>query len=399
MLGLKVQDNADFAAEIIRQVREHETLSRVELARVLNVAASTIGRHVDALVAQNYFKESLEPTREAGRPPTRLRPNPQRGCFIGVDFHGSVLHVTAVDFAQNALFRSQRSVSFGNGADSVMAEIASAIRDASVQARLPVLAVGVAAPGQVDTKRGIGVRYGMIPGWADMPVVEKLREAGFPAFLENNIRSMALAERWFGQGRGCRDLICLGVRIGVNAGVVRDGQLATGHRELGGEIRGWNCPVYNSERDKWEWNSGANVEKHASLPAAAARYQQLSGKKAGVTEFLEAARGQDRHALMALREVASIHGWVISQMVQLVDPEIVILAGPLTSLGDIYLDAVTKAAVQFESEHHKSTPILVSELGEYAGAMGAAALALERWRPEDISERTVTPVATASSRR
>jgi DNA-binding transcriptional regulator YiaG len=51
MLGLKVQDNAEFGAEIIRKVREHDALSRVELARVLGVAASTIGRHVVALIA------------------------------------------------------------------------------------------------------------------------------------------------------------------------------------------------------------------------------------------------------------------------------------------------------------------------------------------------------------
>jgi len=62
MLGLKFQDNTDFAAEIIRKVREHNGLSRVEVARVLGVAASTVGRHVDALVAEGYFEESIEPT-------------------------------------------------------------------------------------------------------------------------------------------------------------------------------------------------------------------------------------------------------------------------------------------------------------------------------------------------
>jgi hypothetical protein len=108
MLGLKVQDNAEFGAEIIRKVREHDALSRVELARVLGVAASTIGRHVDALIAGGYFTETLEPTREAGRPPTKLRPDAKRGCFLGVDFYADHMFATQVDFAQHTI--SQRTI-------------------------------------------------------------------------------------------------------------------------------------------------------------------------------------------------------------------------------------------------------------------------------------------------
>ena len=56
--------------------------------------------------------------------------------------------------------------------------------------------------------------------------------------------------------------------------------------------------------------------------------------------------------MLALREVAAIHGWAISQMVQMVDPELVVLAGPLTTLGQVYLDSVTNIALQFESDYH-----------------------------------------------
>jgi predicted NBD/HSP70 family sugar kinase len=71
-------------------------------------------------------------------------------------------------------------------------------------------------------------------------------------------------------------------------------------------------------------------------------------------------------------------------MAQLVDPEVVVLAGPLTTAGDSYLDTVRNIALQFESDYHPSVPILVSELGEHAGSVGAAALALASWRPADM---------------
>jgi len=385
MLGLKVQDNADFGAEIIRKVREHGSLSRVELARVLGVAASTIGRHVDALVGAGYFSETLEPTKEAGRPPTRLRPTPNYGCFVGVDFNAEFLFATAVDFAQQTIAQHQQPLKGELGTTDVVKEVLHALESMAKKANLPLLAVGVAVPGQVDTLRGVALKYGRIPNWNNVPIGTMAREhLKAPAFVENNIRAMALAERWFGEGRGSLDLICFGVRLGVNAGVIRSGELATGHRDLGGEIRGWNCPVFNAESEKWEWRPGATIEKHASVPAAVARFGELRGKTADVKQFLDAAHARDDDALLALREVAAIHGWTISQMVQLIDPELVVLAGPFTALGDAYLEPVRNFALQFESEFHPSVPIEISSLGDYAGAIGAAALALERWRPADL---------------
>lgn len=385
MLGLKVQDNADFAAEIIRQVREHDGLSRVELARMLNVAASTIGRHVDSLVEAGYFTETVEPTKEAGRPPTRLRPNPSRGCFLGIDFHATHLFATAVDFAQNELLRMDRPLDGSKGADAVLEELTAVMREMMARTKLPILAAGIAAPGRIDARRGVVVQYFHIPGFEKVPLAAKFGPlVNAPVYVNNNIRTMALAERWFGEGRACQDLICLGVRIGVNAAVVIDGHLATGHRGLGGEIRGWNCPVFDPSKEEWTWQPGATIEKHASAPAAAARYGELRGKPATLNEFLTAARNGDAKATLALHGVAAIHGWAISQMMQIVDPELVVLAGPLTTLGQVYLDFVTNTSLQFESDYHPPAPILASGLGELSGAIGAAALALERWRPADM---------------
>lgn len=385
MLGLKVQDNADFGAEIIRKVREHGSLSRVELARVLGVAASTIGRHVDALVGAGYFSETLEPTKEAGRPPTRLRPTPNYGCFVGVDFNAEQLFATAVDFAQQTIAQHQQPLKGDMGTMDVTREVLQVLEAMSKKAGLPLLAAGIAVPGQVDTLRGVALKYSRIPGWNNVPMANLAREQlKAPAFVENNIRAMALAERWFGEGRGCLDLICFGIRLGVNAGIIRSGELATGHRDLGGEIKGWNCPVFNGETEKWEWRPGATIEKYASVPAACGRFGELRGKTSDIKQFLEAARAKDDDAILAVREAAAIHGWTISQMVQLIDPELVVLAGPFTTLGDTYLEPVRNFALQFESEFHPSIPIEISSLGDYAGATGAAALALERWRPADL---------------
>ncbi len=247
MLGLKIHDGAEFGAAIIRKVRESGALSRVELARELGVAASTIGRHVDSLVAEGYLLETLEPTREAGRPPTRLRPNNKSGCFLGVDFHSTQLYATAVDFAQNTILQKSFPINGELGVDSILNEVSNVLLKMQSEVGMPVLAVGLAIPGRVDTQNGVGLLWPHCPGWKDVPVAATIYEAiKAQIFSENNIRTMALAERWFGEPIGSQHLICLGVRVGVSAGIIRNGQLATGYRELGGEIRGWSCPVFNA---------------------------------------------------------------------------------------------------------------------------------------------------------
>jgi predicted NBD/HSP70 family sugar kinase len=121
------------------------------------------------------------------------------------------------------------------------------------------------------------------------------------------------------------------------------------------------------------------------MPVVLKRYAALSGTTLAQNDFLTAALAGDPHALAAMKEAAAMHGWAIAQMVQLIDPEMVVLAGPLTALGDVYLEAVNKVTAQFASAYHPAVTVLISELGEFAGAVGAAALALERWRPDSLS--------------
>lgn len=381
-----MQDNAEFSAEIIRRVREAGGLSRVELARSLGVAASTIGRHVDAIIAAGYFSETREPTKAAGRPPTRLRPNAERGCFIGVDFHASHLYATLVNFAEGIVLQKGFPVDGAKGAEVVIEQVKMALADMQQNANMPVLAAGIASPGRVDTQKGMAMKYSFIPGYEDIPICQIMGGVvNVPIFLENNIRTMALAERWFGVAQGCQDLICFAVRYGVNAGVIRKGELASGKQELGGQIRSWNCPVYASESNSWTWSPNNKLEQFGNIPALLENYSKLKGQALGLKEFLRAASEGEAQALSALKQVASIHGWAVAQMVQLIDPELVVLAGPLTLLGDLYFDIVKATALEFESEYHPSLTIKGSELGEFAGAVGAAALALERWTPNDIA--------------
>src|SRR5690606_10267640 len=95
--------------------------------------------------------------------------------------------------------------------------------------------------------QGIARHYEYIPGWQDVPLVARLSQRfRVPVHLENNIRSFALAEQWFSQRPAVSNYVCLGIRSGIGAGVVIDGQLHRGTDGLAGEIGSWPCVVPGS---------------------------------------------------------------------------------------------------------------------------------------------------------
>ena len=166
----------------------------------LNPAPSTVGLYVDRLIEDGYLREGRRQKRSAGRPPTLLELNSEAGEFVGIDFDARQIATTTVDFSQKVLRKATYEIGSCESAEKVISRIEQAIAAASNTTAL--LGVGVGVPGPVDVERGIAVHYRHIQGWENVPLVQRLR-ARFkvPIYLENNIRAMALADRWFGRAR------------------------------------------------------------------------------------------------------------------------------------------------------------------------------------------------------
>ena len=135
---------ATLDAELLRRVRAHGGLSRMQLARELKLAPSTAGIYVDRLVREGFLLET-ETTGQAaaGRPATSLVPNPDGGRFIGVDFGVPNLMATVVDFSQRPLRQSHTTLRPADSAARVLAKIEQAIEEMTARDPRPVLGIGV----------------------------------------------------------------------------------------------------------------------------------------------------------------------------------------------------------------------------------------------------------------
>ena len=216
-------------------------------------------------------------------------------------------------------------------------------------------------------------------------------------YLENCVRSMALAELWFGQGRGISDFLCVGIRSGIGVGMVLDGRLYCGAHHGAGEFGRGRCPVVAERVAAWfpttdkRSTLGPELQEVASFRAiqqalqnalAAGERSILKGSPPALEDIVRAVQQRDAVTTLVISEAARSLGWAIAQLAFVVDPEKIVLAGPLTALGDAMLQPVRTMAASILSPAEVRVPEIVnSTMGEFSGALGAAALAVHEWKP------------------
>lgn len=380
---------------LIRCVRSRGRVARGELAEELGLVASTIGVYVERLVREGFLVESAAADRGLGRPPVLLELNPDRGRFIGVDVDARQVMGVSTDFSQNPLQRIERPVSPDSAQDEILDAIHAVIADLVGDSSADVLGIGLGLPGEVDPERGIANRCRDFYDWSEVPVVDLVQNRWqAPASIENNLRSMALAEFWFGQGRGVPRLACLGVRTGVGVGLVFDGKLFRGATNNAGEIGNWVCPtvMVNPELggppditpSPKTVGSMSSVDAildavNRHIRAGAASQLAASNGSLSLPDFLQAVRESDQLACDLLRKAAVQHAWIAHNLALSIDPDVILIAGPLVELPD-YLTTLQQTCFEIDGDQLRRR-VKASSLGAYSGAIGAAAIAVHNWTP------------------
>jgi len=396
-MKLSIEQMANVDSEILKRVRACPGVSRIELARELQIAPSTVGNYVGRLITEGFLVESEKMGNEGGRPPTALRLDPDGGQFIGVDFEARNIMAMAVDFSDRPLKHAHRTILETDSVPQIIAKLEEAIREVLPENPSRLLAIGVGVPGLVDPNKGIAIHYKYINNWRDVALAAPLAERfGVPVYLENTIRSMTLAELWFGQGRGGKDWLCVGIRSGIGAGIVAGGQLQRGADYRAGEIGRWRCPQSSQPAARF-FAGGSRVETElqeiSSVRAVIGALERArkDTKKSVLSalphplvfaDVVRAAQQRDALTSQIIGVAAEMLGWAVAQLVLALNPDRVILAGPLTLLGDSLLDPLRKRAEKILVASGAEIPaILNSTMGEYSGALGAAALAVHEWKP------------------
>jgi predicted NBD/HSP70 family sugar kinase len=360
----------------VLHLRSGRAVSRSSLAVALGVAPSTVGLYVDQLIEDGYVDESGLEQGPLGRPKRRLATLPGAGWFAGVEFNAERVQAVSVNFSGQRVTSQSKWLPDDADTRTVLQAIKTVVSTLAKNTPGPLLALGVGAPGVVDPQSGVGAHYAFIPDWRNIPLAETLRERfDVSVTVENNLRVIALAERWFGGGRDLEDYVVLGPRSGVGMAIMHRGELLRGAHFAAGEIGQLPATILGSAK---------KGELHDVLSAPVV-WRRLAGAspRAKVPEDL-------RTALTAFAETGSAawseiivdYAGVIGCLQLIFDPECFFLHGPLTSLGERFCAEVV-AATRTTASALADAPLRLvpSTLGDDAGALGAASLAMEAWAP------------------
>ncbi len=315
----------------------------------------------------------------------------KRLLAAGVDLGGTKIYSLVADAEGNVLADDRRPTLAAEGANAVIDRIVASVRRALDEANVDsreIVGLGISTPGPCDPRRGIVTEAPNL-GWVEVPLVELVSKVlGVPALLENDAASAAYGEMKFGAGRGKRHILYVTLGTGIGGGIIIDGQIYGGASGAAGEVGhivlepdgvACNCGARGCLE---ALASGTAIAREAAAALAAGRSDLMAelaaGKELTAELVLEAAQQGDSAAKGVIEQAGRYLGLGLVGLLNIFNPETLILGGGLIGLGDLYLGPAFEAARECGFEQILAdVTMTTAQLGGRSGALGAAALMID----------------------
>lgn len=312
---------------------------------------------------------------------------------LGIDIGGTKLAAGIVNGAGRMLARAEVPTLAREGLEPVLGRIVSlgqGLLQSPEAARDSVRRIGVGCAGPVDVRAGRVFNPPNLPGWIEVPLIERIQDAlGLPAILENDANAAGLAEARYGAGRGARSLVYMTVSTGIGGGIILDGRVWHGLKDAAGEIG--HVTVVPDGPLCGCGNQGC-LEAVASGPSIARRAREaLTAGRASRLRDLPTLTAADVTALAQAGDTLAVELWAetirylgigVGTVISFLAPERVIIGGGVTRAGDaLFRPLREEVRRRVKLVPVESVPILPAELGPDVGILGAAAVAMDEEAP------------------
>ena len=293
--------------------------------------------------------------------------------MIGVDLGGTTIRAAVVDGSDTIVSRVQHPTPVGSELD-LLAALEGAIGEVLTA---DIAAIGVAVPSRIDRALGRAVSSTNIP-LDSLDLRDVLaRRFGLPVQLENDATAAAIGEWQLGVGRGSRNLVMITLGTGIGGGLILDGRPYRGTTGAAAEI-GHIVVALDGPRCQGTCEGRGHLEGLASGTAADALARDLLGPGADAHTLVDAAESGNRAAIAALERIGRYLGAGIASLVNLLEPELVVVGGGFAAAGELLLGpARVVLARDGVTPGRDTVRIVLAALGPDAGLVGAALVGRE----------------------
>ena len=375
-------------SQILTLLSRRDGATIPQIADALGISIGTATKYVGLLLEENALEDCGKTESVTGRRPHRYSLRANTGWFLGLEVNDRYVNVGLMDFQGN--LREKRIVEgFSLESKGAFGRLCNILQRAIAVARengYPIMGVCLAIPGRIDERTGESHTYFYEPGKAlALRLQEQLK---LPISLFNDTRAMTVGEYIKGAGAGTQNMLMINVNWGLGMGIVMDGQVYSGKSGYAGEfghVYGFDnqiiCRCGKRGCNETEISGQAlqrNLVERIRAGESSILSQRVleSDKPLMLSEIMDAVAREDVLCIDVIEKIGILLGEKTSGLINLFNPELVVVGGELAMTGDYLLDpmrmAVNKHAIHLVS---KDTRICRSALGMDAGIVGACLVA------------------------
>lgn len=388
---------------ILERLRRFGPITRPEISHALGLNIVTVSNYIEEFINKNLVFEKEFDISEGGRRPILLDVNPDSGLVIGVGVNllnivGALVDLKGRIVARSSLERKDLGV---KNVVSCIIEVIAQTLNKSKESHGKIKGIGIGIAGLVNKKDGsvrwpekVGNHYDYASVFVPLKNIVE-REFGYPVMLENDATAACFGEQWLELEPGIKNVIYM--FSGVGCGIMINGEIYTGASGSAGEVS-----IYNPKEDalfgcpagspcflkRWEIDFG--MVNDARIRITQSRDPQSIGRRLlelsensleglKLKHIFQAAKENDPLAVELLGRAAEQLGIKLAFLVNLLNPEVVIIGGGLEEAGEIFLNTVRSAVNAWAFEEMASNVrIVYSTLGENSVCLGAASLVMRQ---------------------
>ncbi|MEW5816683.1 MAG: ROK family transcriptional regulator [Spirochaetota bacterium] len=360
---------------VLDTIRENKSVSRAQISKLTGLSRSTCSLLVDQLLRSGLIVEIGKDESSGGRKPVLLQVNYDAGRAIGVKLMQEKIIAALVDLQGRVVKIVETPVPQGKNQPEYIRFLTGAIRKLITYEKRrkngrKLLGIGIGMSGLIDFETGTSL-HSTILGWENVPLRDILeKEFSIPVYLENDVNTFTIGEKWFSAAKTRDSFLCVTIGRGVGGGFIIDGKLYRGCHHGAGELGHMKISETN-DAPVCSCGKRGCLEAYVSDPAIcsyvksgidAGRRSLLSGEKEiHLKMALEAAKQNDELCLEAFRRAGRYLGIGISNLINIFDPEMIIISGEGTAAGDFIFPEM-RAAVSENSVYDLHKKVRIVEL-------------------------------------